>query len=473
MSHLGPVLEGFLDRSVLAFLRRAAAIAEHQGSVLYVVGGLVRDMLLGEPVGDLDVLVEGDAVALAAALATEFGARVRSHTQFHTATLELDAGWERVLTNGTAAGAAQPTRSGDQKLAAGRALSAPAGTSGTPLVLDLITARTEFYERPAALPSVESASLRHDLHRRDFTINTLAVCLNPSRYGQLYDYYGGRRDLERRLVRVLHNLSFIDDPTRIVRAARLAARLQFTIEPRTRVLIADAIEQDLLRRTSAQRVLHELQLTLAESTPDRALTLLDQLGALRAIHPALGWSPELARWLQTAYTEDHPRAALPVLLLVLLLYPLTMPDRADIAAKFPLSGQISRALADVSRIQQLRPELAATALSNSKLDRMLQKIDDIALRAARIAEQGIVAERIGRFLDVLRPTALAINGDALQALGIPPGPIYRTILAELRAAHLDGMARSSEEQAAWVRQQYGSFITAPAVTSEPGYDATT
>ena len=179
-------------------LRLAGRLADEMGFSIYIVGGFVRDLLLGMPNLDLDLVVEGNAIKLARRLAREVGGRVRSHSRFGTAKWLPDE--EDVL--------------------------AEIGT------LDFATARTEFYERPTALPQVERSSIRQDLHRRDFTINTLALCLNGDRYGELFDFYGGEADLQRGLIRVLHSLSFVEDPTRMLRAVRLEQRLGFDIEPR-------------------------------------------------------------------------------------------------------------------------------------------------------------------------------------------------------------------------------------------------
>ena len=176
--------------------------------------------------------------------------------------------------------------------------SARYGRAELPESLDFVTARTEFYEHPTALPTVERSSIKQDLHRRDFTINTLAVRLTPEHWGELLDFYGGRKDLEDGVIRVLHSLSFVEDPTRILRAARFEQRFGFRIEPRTEELIADA--RDLLDRVSAERVRHELELILAEAEPEHALGRLDDLGVLKKLHPQLactGWfltkAPEL------------------------------------------------------------------------------------------------------------------------------------------------------------------------------------
>lgn len=415
-------LERFLDPNLLTILRRAGAIAQQRGAALYIVGGAVRDMILGRPPDDLDLVVEGDAIGLAEALAAELGGAVRSHTAFGTATLTLK----------------QP--------------------EGEPLSLDFVMARTEFYEHPSALPDVEAASLRHDLHRRDFTINTLAICLNPARYGWLYDFYGGRRDIARKLIRVLHNLSFIDDPTRILRAARLAARLGFVIEPRTRALIGDALEQGVLGRTTPQRIMHELRLILAEENPEPALALLDDLGVLRTMHPDLRWTPAIAEWFAAARQAAFPDVSLSDLYLALLVYSLTGDERAAFAARYRLPAGETRLLADLTlvreRLEALRAEAGGSdqRIADSAIDRALHGIGTAALRAAQIAEPPPALQWIQRYIDHLRGVKLAVDGKFLESLGLRPGPRFGELLAALRAARLDGIAVTREEQEAWIRQ---------------------
>ncbi|MGQ9826254.1 MAG: CBS domain-containing protein [Roseiflexus sp.] len=419
---VGKALEQFLDPDLLAILRRAGAIAQQQSAALYIVGGAVRDMILQRTPDDLDLVVEGDAIRLAEALAAELGGTVRSHTAFGTATLTLKH---------------------DQ---------------GAARTLDFVMARTEFYEHPSALPDVEAASLRHDLHRRDFTINTLALCLNPTRYGWLYDFYGGRRDIARGLIRVLHNLSFIDDPTRILRAARLAARLGFTIEPRTRALIGDALEQGVLSRATPQRILHELRLILAEEHPEPALALLDDLGVLHTLHPALRWTTTIAEWYAAARDAAFADAALPDLYLALLLYPLTGDERAAFAATYRLPANETRLLTDMTLVRERIAALLAEAegrdrrIADSTIDQALHGIGTTALRAAQIAEPGTAAHAIQRYIDHLRGVRLAVDGKFLESLGLRPGPRFGELLAGLRAAYLDGIVTTREEQESWIRQ---------------------
>jgi tRNA nucleotidyltransferase (CCA-adding enzyme) len=418
-------LERFLDPHLLTLVREAAAMAERRRSALYIVGGIVRDMLLGRRRGDLDLVVEGDAIGLAAELAQLWGGRTRSHAQFGTATLELPAG------------------------------RGP-GDGAIPMTLDFVMARTEFYEQPSALPDVEAASLRHDLHRRDFTINTLAVCLNPSRYGRLYDFYGGRSDLRRRLIRVLHNLSFIDDPTRILRAARLAARLGFAIEPRTRALIADALEQEIFRRTTPQRIVHEICLLLAEPEPERAIALLDELGVLQRLHPELHAPPDLPqRFAMARHTGFHD-TPLPDLYLALLLYDQPAEVRAALVSSFNPPTATARQLHDIGALKQRSAALRASDLPDSRLDALLHGIDPVALRAAQLiatGDEAPVAERIAHYLDDLRALRPAIDGHFIRALGVPESPLIGALLAELRSAILDGALPTPADQQAWMRER--------------------
>ncbi|MGH8310122.1 MAG: CBS domain-containing protein, partial [Steroidobacteraceae bacterium] len=224
-----------LDPALLALIRDIAATARQMNSSLFFVGGIVRDLLLGQPLYDIDFVVEGDAVALARRLARERGGQVKSHSRFGTAKWILD---ERAPAVPTPDGLGLHT-------------------------LDFVTARTEFYTHPTALPQVEQSSIKQDLHRRDFTINAMAACLDPDRFGELLDFYGGERDLRDGVIRVLHSISFVDDPTRMLRAARFEQRFGFRIDPRTQDLLSGAL--DLLDRVSGPRIWNEIELILREA----------------------------------------------------------------------------------------------------------------------------------------------------------------------------------------------------------------
>jgi len=239
LEHLRPVFDA------------VSAVSEHVDGV-YLVGGTVRDILLGEPNFDVDIAVEGDAIALARAIAGVLGGRVRAHDKFGTAVVLYGDG-ERV---------------------------------------DVVTARTEFYDAPAALPTVEHASIREDLFRRDFTINAMAASLQAEDFGRLVDPFGGRRDLEAKRVRVLHNLSFIDDPTRIFRAVRYENRYRFAMDDHTLGLARACIELGLVGDLSSARLRDELVALLDEEHAGRSILRLAELGADRAIHPQLAADAE-------------------------------------------------------------------------------------------------------------------------------------------------------------------------------------
>lgn len=393
-------LEKWLPPALLALLRDASQTAHELGFNLYIVGGFVRDLLLNQPNLDLDLVVEGNAIALARALEKKRGGRVHSHTRFGTAKWLL-----------------------------GKRNGAPIDH------LDFTSARTEFYAHPSALPEVEMSSIKQDLRRRDFTINTLAICLDPERYGQLLDPFGGEADLRRGLIRVLHNLSFIEDPTRILRAVRFEQRFGFAIEPRTAQLIDDAL--DMIARVSGERLRHELDLIFQESEPEKAMTRLNTLGVLHAIHPKFEFTDWHAGKFVAARQADK-RAPLTYLgLLVYRFAPSTVREFCQ-RLKFPNSDCDT-----LLQVLELRDEvvarLSAAELAPSAIYRLLEEYADAALAIVELATDDARArDRIALFRSQLRGVQTELTGDDLKKLGIAPGPAYRKILSHLRDCRLDG-----------------------------------
>ncbi|HID87882.1 MAG TPA: CBS domain-containing protein [Anaerolineae bacterium] len=418
-------LERALPAHLLTLLRKASQTAGEMGYSLYIVGGFVRDLLLGvaESV-DLDLVVDGDAIALARRLAEKEGGRVHGHARFGTAKWILSPD----------------------------------------LSLDFVTARTEFYEHPTALPSVERGSIKSDLHRRDFTINTMAICLDEAHYGQLLDFYGGEQDLERGLIRVLHSLSFVEDPTRILRAVRLEQRLGFRIEERTEELIDDAL--DLLDRVSGDRIRHELYLIFQEAEPERCLARLEELGVLAQIHPALrhdDWFEErfqrlrrdLARWEAMSGKPERTRHRVPepILYLALLAFPLTAQEVDELSARLKLPGDEANLLRQTASLRQVAPKLAEPGLSHSATCRLLERYSDRALFLLWVAsDEEAIRQRLELYQRELRHVRPELDGTYLKKLGIPPGPIYGRILGALRDARLDGQVTSRAEEEALVQE---------------------
>ncbi|OQY97053.1 MAG: hypothetical protein B6D41_04380 [Chloroflexi bacterium UTCFX4] len=406
-------LERALPRDLLALVRRAADVARALGYSTYLVGGFVRDLLIGEANLDLDLVIEGDAIQLAQYLAKEHGGRVHTHARFGTAIWLPD--------------------------------------ENEKLHLDFATARTEFYEFPSALPDVERSSIKLDLHRRDFTINAMALCLDPERYGALLDPYGGEQDLMRGLIRVLHNLSFIEDPTRILRAVRFEQRFGFQLEPRTAQLIDDT--RNLLHQVSGQRLRHELDLIFLEHEPERALTRLQALGMLSHIHSALqadAWLTEKFRALRASH------APTPLLYLGVLAYRLRISDARALSKRLKLSNDENEILEQVVKLHSLERQLNNPNLAPSRIVEWLEHFDDAALAVFAIATDLASARNyVDCYRAEWRQIHATLNGNDLKALGLEPGPVFKEILTALRAQRLDGVLTTRAQEESFARTWLG------------------
>lgn len=426
--NLGERLEAALPPDWLALLRLIADAAYQQHAALYIVGGFVRDLLLERPSLDFDLVVEGDAIALARALARQHGGRVTGHTRFGTAKWRLD----------------EPAEDGSL-----RKLS----ISGLPSI-DLVTARTEFYTHPSALPTVERGSIKLDLHRRDFTINTLALRLDGRHYGELHDYWGGFQDLRQRQVRVLHSLSFVDDATRILRAVRFEQRFDFKIEARTMELLLEA--RPLIERLSGDRVRHELNHILDTRVVSQIMERLHNLGLLAAIHPALGWDD----WLRRRFHDlanFHPEAGWALCRAEdtaefrrFLGYTLWMmrlrPEQAqEVSLRLKLPAPLLKALQYACQLWQERATLAT--LKPSALVARLEDTPNLAWYALYWAADPPELRAVLRgYATQWRYVMPTIDGNDLKALGLPPSGLYRRILGALRSAWLDGQVTNPQEE---------------------------
>jgi tRNA nucleotidyltransferase (CCA-adding enzyme) len=419
-------LETDFPTARLALLRAASAVADRRRTPLYLVGGVVRDLFLKIPSYDLDLLVEGDAIALVRSLAHEYGGRVRSHDRFGTAK------W---LLRGVDLGKLGLT---------------PDAASQLPSALDLVSARAEFYPHPSALPEVERGNLKLDLHRRDFTINTLALSLNAARFGEISDFWGGLRDLEEKRIRVLHSISFVDDPTRILRAVRLEQRLGFQIEPRTQDLIARALP--LLHRVSGDRIRHELEAMFAEPDPEQALGRLQDLGVLNRIHADLRWTAVQAEAVRRARTfRTDPAWGLngenPVVFSPfhawLLSHPADVLEGILIRLNPPKreAEAVQAARRTLDRLTELPESVPA-----SRVVDLLEDVPEPALVGACQQADGIVRRWLERYLAEWRNVQTVTDGALLRKRGLPPGPRYREVLHTLRNARLDGKVSTAEEE---------------------------
>ena len=405
---------------------------------LYFVGGIVRDMLLGKSPTDLDMVVEGDAILLAKNLRQKFGGDVRSHSRFGTAKWLLnDEVWTAVLQ-----------RDVDEKAAKWRGDLGEFETEIEPeedlLSIDFVTARTEFYAEPSALPEVTHGSIKLDLHRRDFTINTLAVRLDGAFLGQLLDFYGGQRDLQDSLIRVLHSLSFIDDPTRILRAIRLEQRLNFILEPRTAELVADALP--LLDRVSGARIRHEFELDFREHDPTPVMARMDDLGILEHVVEGLAWSTETAvsfARVPIIIQDAVWRSALGNETFVFTYFALWMvPLDANIRAATIDRLRVRKATqADVTACCDAVEAVEALSLEDSPsvVATALRPFAPRVLLVCRILLDGhpntVLLER---YFKEWRHVKTAVTGNDLREMGLRPSPLFGELLEKLLAARLDG-----------------------------------
>jgi tRNA nucleotidyltransferase (CCA-adding enzyme) len=455
--NLASRLENYLPAERLALLKAVAAAAREQHAAIYLVGGFVRDLLLDRPSLDFDLVVEGDAIALARTLVSHYGGRVTSHSRFGTAK------W--------IPGQPSPV-SPESKKSLQDSLYPPLEIARLPRSIDLISARTEFYTHPSALPTVERGSIKLDLHRRDFTINTLALRLDGHHYGELHDYWGGLNDLRQGLVRCLHSLSFVDDPTRMLRAVRFEQRFGFKIEERTQQLILEATT--LLERVSGDRIRHELDHILDEDRVKQMLARLDELGLLKAIHPDLDWEDWIRShfetlqglqpepfWDLTRYgsgknkslREHEVKSQKQTSIIPLkraLAYALWLvrlgPDRAGgVLRRLKIPRGLSEEIIAASRLWLDLPGLEG--LPVSRVAAALDEVPALAIYTVFLAaDDASPRDLLSSYASRWKQAALSITGEDLIARGLHPGPYFRTILGELRGAWLDGKISSAEEE---------------------------
>ena len=425
-------LESALPADRLALLKIIAGAAREQHAALYVVGGFVRDLILERPSLDFDLVVEGDAIALARLLAARYGGRVTGHSRFGTAKWRLD----------------------DHSGSASRSKITVAGLQS----VDLVSARTEFYTHPSALPTVERGSIKLDLHRRDFTINTLALRLDGTHYGELHDYWGGLEDLRTGLVRVLHSLSFVDDPTRILRAVRFEQRFAFRIEERTMQLLLEA--RSLIERLSGDRIRHELNNILDTAFAPQIMRRLDLLGLLASIHPALDWDDWQYSHIEALQNLEigtewgvagDPHVLRRNLGYILWMIQLT-PEQVDpLTKRLKLSAQLTNVILAACALWQDRQKLAHS--SPGQAVARLEDVPALARFALYCATSDAQLKQVlHSFITEWQNIHPTIDGRTLREMGVAPGPVYRRLLGELRSAWLEGRVSTPDQEKAFLQE---------------------
>jgi len=426
------IMEERLPSKILSILQVAGELAEGMNCTVYSVGGFVRDLFLQVPNFDIDLVVEGDGEILARNLAEVLGGRARIHERFRTAVVFLLDGSK----------------------------------------IDVATARTEYYEFPAALPRVEKSSIREDMYRRDFTINTLAICLNPERFGNLIDYFGGRRDLEKGYIRILYNMSFVEDPTRILRAIRFEQRYKFTIEEDTLRFARDAIERRMLGKLSYKRVMSELILILSEKDPGLALDRMKDIGVWKYILPevklehlnriTLKRVPIMTAWWEERHYRNNVKSWL--VYFIILLARLSREEVEQILARYPFDKYAhlciceSRQVPAVAQALMKRPDCPA-----SEIDRTLGSWykENIVYLLLLVREEE-AWENLARYIELKDRVKVEINGNDLKELGLKEGPAFSRVFAELYNFRLDEKVSSREDEIETVQKwmKEGRFLGA-------------
>ncbi len=431
--NLTDLLNKSLPPGRIAFLQLIAGIADEQNMPAYIVGGFVRDLLLTRPSLDFDIVVEGDAITLGKTIQNTFGGKLHTHKRFGTAKWDI----EDLKTEFY------------QKLH----ILNSSQMEEVPTSLDLITARTEFYEFPTALPKIEKSSIKLDLHRRDFSINTLALRLDGRHYGELYDYWGGLEDIQNKTIRVLHSLSFIDDPTRLIRAVRFEQRFDFKIEQRTLQLMDEALE--MLSDVSGDRLRHELNLILQEKNPKPALLRLQSLSLLNHIHEGFFINTQIADMVLNAIKSPPPKkwhvtifnGNMPIQLTLayIIWFSLLPVSPQPICKRLRTSALI---LESTEKVKALQPELSHYLNApTSKIYEFLSGFPKIVLYCHYLLTQNEENRKIlYNYFETWQFVNPLISGDQLKAMGLKPGPHFRTILSLLRNAWLDEKISSRDEE---------------------------
>lgn len=404
-------------------------LGEEMGLSVYLVGGVVRDLLLRQETKDLDLVVEGDGVRYARRAAVRLSAGLRIHRAFGTAALRL-----------------------------------PDGTK-----IDVATARTEHYPGPGALPEVERALLRRDLYRRDFTINALAVSICGDRFGTLVDYFNGLQDLRKGVIRVIHSLSFIEDPTRAIRAARFSGRLDFSVGQVTGKMIGIAVRNKVFEQISGGRLLGELVHLSGEEHAARCFERMAEFGLLRAaVHPDIAYGKPLREllgrvegilhWYRLLFRPETPRRWL--VFMMGICYRVNREARVSICRRFGLAGKERLVLLDYKLIcgdiedrlsrsdspGSLRPSKVYTILEGAPLEAILFSL--------AVSRSDRVSMAISRHLTGLHGIGPSISGMDLKTLGISPGPLYGEILRAVKLEKLDGRLKGRESELEYVRRHY-------------------
>ena len=412
-----------LSQDFKGLIKWIGAQADRYGFGVYIVGGCVRDLLLKKEAIDFDVVVEGDGIEFVQKIAKNKKVKLIIHRQFGTATIILSDN----------------------------------------LKVDIATARKEIYEKPAALPKVTPGDIRDDLSRRDFSINTMAIKINKKDFGEFLDYFNGHKDLKNRIVRVLHSFSFIDDPTRILRAIRFEQRFNFRLDRNTYILVKKAVKQGLLNKIQPQRIWNELVLLLKEPQPKRYILRLDKICGLSFIHHKIKLDKSLLksfdsleRAISWFYRRFSHEMSIDIWLIyfVLLTSNLKMKDIDYIVRKYNIrKTEQDRIYSFVRLRKKLLSCLVKPKLKPSQIFSILEPLSyEVVILIRAVSNKEIIEKRIEGFLSLYNGVRLQIGGKDLIGLGVKPGVYFRDVLKKTLYAKIDGNIKTKSEELRFVKR---------------------
>ena len=422
---LTPAINERLPKKLQSLLLLVGQKADMENVRVYAVGGFIRDLLLYNPNHDLDLVVEPAAIPFAEKLNSLLGGQLTTHEQFGTATIMLPDG----------------------------------------IHIDLVTSRHEFYARPAAMPEVEQSSLKNDLFRRDFTINTLACSLNAPGFGTLIDFFNGISDLEKGLIRVLYNLSFVEDPLRVMRAIRFEQRFSFALEETTHSLLENAIQTRVLEKVSKERLFDELQLALDEEKAPEILIRYFELQLAPMLFPHVRFTDKLQQRLLAARDmvawarRNWPDAlALPsALYLAAVILDVPFQEARHLCRRLRLPREArEKVMTTVEAIPALTKRLLGEReIKNSELYRLFAGLPvEVLLLLQAQSNQSQIWEKTSLYWEKLRLVQPEVSGHDLTEAGYKPGPIFQEVLTALRDAKLDGLVDNREEELAMAAKMF-------------------
>lgn len=420
--NLKKLMKEFLDEVTLERLISIGEVASDLGYNAYLLGGIVRDMLLRRKNYDVDIVVEGDGLKLVQKIASLLKAKVTVHKKFGTAQLIFDDGRK----------------------------------------IDIATARIEYYPTPGSLPTVEKGSLKLDLYRRDFTINTLAVKLNPGNFGELMDFFGGVRDLKDGIIRVLHNLSFVEDPTRVFRAIRFEVRFNFKISKHALYLIKNAVKMNVFELLSGNRLFTEIELILKEEEPSKIFDRIAELSVMECIYNGMNWksirpvflrAQDVVKWYELLYTGSV--VSKEIIFFLALFNEYSFTAFKEIVKHFGITGLFAKKIFVAKEKENNTLEELKKAKDVAEIYFILKglPLEAILYYMAKTDDEK-VKKAISLFLKDLINVELALNGNDLIAMGYKPSKLFTKIFETLIRERVNGTVKTKEEEISFVKKHF-------------------